>query len=334
MSPRAKKYLFNGLRIVVCAFGVYYIVKRFSGENLHSSLGQMPVSLTVAAILVFAPVLFLCSVRLVVIMTTQGIRLSVWEAVKLTYAGAFLNFAMPGMTGGDVYKAYGVTRVTHRKTEAVTAVFLDRVIGLGSLMTIAGVMSVVGWTLKMEIGWAARAIGAILIAMIVGGGLFFSYSFRKLIRYDKIIERLPLGHQLKRVDQAAFILRQHKSKVAIALGLTVALQMFSMASLTIVAVALGMDTSSYVPYFVYIPLGMVIRAIPISIQGIGPMDGVYTLFFVDSGLGTPPQVQILALAVRLLDLLWSIPGGLVLLTGRELPPKDFGEDEDRDNPLP
>ena len=58
------------------------------------------------------------------------------------------------------------------------------------------------------------------------------------------------------------------------------------------------------------------------------------LFFVGGGLGNPSQVQILALAVRLLDLFWALPGILVLLTGRELPPKDFATDSDDDNPLP
>lgn len=326
MSPRAKQYLFNGIRIAVCAFGIYYIVRQLAGEDVHTSLGQMSTGLTIAAVVAFAPVLMICSFRFVVVMATQGVHLSVWEAIKLTYAGAFLNFAMPGATGGDLYKAYCVTRVTQRKTEAVTAVFVDRAIGLSSLMIIGGVMSLVGWALRLEVGWAARAIGGILVALIVGAGLFFSHRFRKLIRYEKIISRLPLSHQFQRIDQALFVLRSHKRKVAAALGLTVGLQVVAMISLTLVAAALTMNTESLVPYFVYIPLGMVIRAIPISIQGIGPMDGVYKLFFVDSGLGTALQVQILALSVRLLDLFWAIPGVLVLLTGRELPPKDFGDE--------
>jgi len=333
MSPRLKRYLFSGLRIAVCACGVYYIARQLTGENLPGLLSQMDGWLALAAVVIYAPVLLICGLRLVVLMAIQDIRLTAWEAIKITYAGGFLNFAMPGATGGDVYKAYCAARCTDRKTEAVMAVFLDRVIGLGSLMLIGGVMSMVGWALQLNIGWAARAIGALLVAMIVGASLFFSHRVRALIRYEEILKRLPFSHQLQRIDQAVFILRRQKRKVAIAAGLTIALQSFAMVALMFVAAALGMKMDSPVPYLVYFPLGMVIRSIPISIQGIGPMDGCYELFFVGGGLGTAAQTQVLALAVRLLDLLWAIPGILVLLTGRELPPKDFADDESDSKPI-
>jgi hypothetical protein len=145
---------------------------------------------------------------------------------------------------------------------------------------------------------------------------------------------LPFSHQFQRIDRAAFILRKQKRKVAAALGLTAALQASAMASLIVVAAALGMKTESLIPYLVYLPLGMVIRAIPITVQGIGPMDGAYQLFFVGAGLGTAQQVQILALAVRLLELFWAFPGVLVLLTGRELPPKEFAREVAEEELLP
>ncbi len=381
MTAKVKQHLMNGVRIVVCVAGLFYIgyqitwsdyvritdpaaphakavrcplvaeyedrvsyrtpdgrVQDISKDKLDPKIGierglptmirHMDGRMTLLAALTFIPVLMICSVRFVVIMATQGIHLSIWEGIKITYAGAFLNFAMPGATGGDLYRAYCATRHTHRKTEAVTAVFIDRVIGLGSLMIIGGFMSLVGWAFRLNIGWAARAIGALLLVMIVGGTLYFSRTFRRLIRYERILQRLPLSHQLQRVDQAIFTLSNQKRRVVIAALLTATLQMTALVSLVLVAKALGMRTDSITPYLVYLPLGMVVRAIPVSIQGAGPMDYCYQRFFVDSLMGTPQQVQVLALAVRLLDLLWAIPGVLVLLTGKELPPKDFLDESD------
>jgi glycosyltransferase 2 family protein len=302
-------------------------------RGLPSMLRRMSGWLTGLAAACYLPVLFICSLRFIVVMSIQGVRLSVWEAVKITYAGAFLNFAMPGSTGGDLYRAYCVARRTDRKTEAATAVFIDRVIGLSSMMMLGGAMSLVGWAIHLEIGWAARAIGLMLVLMIVGAGLFFSQTFRRLIRYDRILQRLPLSHQFQRIDQAFFVLSHHKRKVALSLLLTVILQLFAMVALVIVAAALGMKTDSLPAYLVYLPLGMVVRAIPVSIQGAGPMDWCFQRFFVDSALGTPQQVQVLAVAVRLFDLLWAIPGVLVLLTGTELPPKDYATESDEDKSL-
>jgi len=299
-------------------------------RGLPSMLTRMSGWLTLLAAVVFVPVLMMCSVRFVVVMATQGIHLSIWEGFKITYAGAFLNFAMPGSTGGDLYRAYCVTRRTDKKTEAVTAVFIDRLIGLGSMMAWGGAMSLVGWAWQLNIGWAARVIGGILVAMLVGGALFFSKTVRRWLRYETILQRLPLGHHLQRIDRAVFILSHQKRRVAVAVALTVALQLIAMFSLMLVATALGMKTDAVSPYLVYLPLAMVIRAIPISIQGAGPMDWCFQRFFVDAAIGTPQQVQVLAVAVRLLELFWAIPGVLVLLTGRELPPKDFAADREND----
>lgn len=333
MTPRTKSLLFNAVRIGVCALGVWFIYRQLTGADLTNALKQMDLRWVVLATIIWAPIYLICSLRLVVMMATQGVKIGLWEAVKLTYAGGFLNFAMPGATGGDVYKAYCVTRGTDRKTEAVMAVFLDRVVGLTSLVLIGGVMSVLGWALRLDVGWAAQVIGGLLVAIIVGSGLFFSRRVRALIRYEKLLSLLPFSDQIRRIDQAVFILRSQKRKVATALLLTFGLQMIAIVALIMVAVALGMKTDNVVPYFIYLPLGMVIRAVPISIQGIGPMDGCYKLFFVDTGLGTNVQVQILALSVRLFDLIWALPGGLVILTGREMPPKEFAEDAHEIKPV-
>ncbi len=326
MTSRTKSLLFNGLRISVCALGVWFIYRQLTGADLTQALGQMDLRWVAVATVIWAPIYLICSARLVVMMATQDIKIGFWEAVKLTYAGGFLNFAMPGATGGDVYKAYFVARGTDRKTEAVMAVFLDRVVGLTSLVLIGGVMSLLGWVLRLDVGWAAQVIGGLLVAIIIGSALFFSHTVRRWVRYDRILARLPLSDQIRRIDQAVFILRKQKRKVALALLMTFTLQVIAIVAMVFVAVALDMKTDNLVAYFIYLPLGMVIRAVPISIQGIGPMDGSYKLFFVDTGFGNDVQVQILALSVRIFDLLWALPGGLVILTGRELPPKEFAEE--------
>jgi hypothetical protein len=323
MSPVTKKRIFNALRLGICTVGIVYIVRQLSGHDLASLVGQMDGKLTILALLMFAPVVPLGGIRFRIIMATQDVRLTTWEAIKLTYAGAFLNFALPGMTGGDLYKAYCVTRWTDKKTEAVTAVFIDRIIGLGALVLVGGGMSVIGWGLQLDVGWAAQTIGSLLIALIIGAALFFSHRFRRLVRYEAILSRLPFSSQLARIDRAVFILRNQRMRMILAFMVTMGLQSFVITSLILVAAALGMKTSPLVPYLIYLPLGNVIRAIPISLQGIGPMDGAYQLFFAEGGFGSAAQVQILALAVRLLDLIWALPGALVMLTGRELPPADM-----------
>ena len=120
----------------------------------------------------------MCAIRLVCMLGVQQVKLSLWNAIKLTFAGNFFNFALPGTTGGDLIKAYYITRFTHRKTEAVATVFLDRAVGLLGLVLLAGVMIVFTRDPSQfaELGWSMAGICLILA---IGAIVVFSSRIRR-----------------------------------------------------------------------------------------------------------------------------------------------------------
>ncbi len=70
------------------------------------------------------------------------------------------------------------------------------------------------------------------------------------------------------------------------------------------------------------PIGFLISAIPIAPpQGFGVMESFFVLFFVKNGLSTASQAVTFALALRLIQLIWALPGVLVPLLGAHLPSK-------------
>jgi hypothetical protein len=71
-------------------------------------------------------------------------------------------------------------------------------------------------------------------------------------------------------------------------------------------------------YFAYIGGGHMIAAIPITAQGLGTMELAYKHFFLGA-YGTLPQLLSLALWIRLMNLLWALPGALVTLLGAHRP---------------
>ena len=80
------------------------------------------------------------ALRFRMLLAVQGVRIRASRALSLTFLGQFFNNFMLGLTGGDVVKAYYVTRDTHKRTEAVVTVFLDRVVGLIALAFLAAAM--------------------------------------------------------------------------------------------------------------------------------------------------------------------------------------------------
>ena len=305
-------------------------------EHVHFLEGQVPdikpgilnvvrgmdLGLGLFAILIFLPVPILQSIRLVWMLAVQDVKLTYWNATKLSYAGNFFNFALPGMVGGDLIKAYYITRFTHRKTEAVTIVFLDRVIGLMGLMILATVTMLFAWS-RLE--WSAAYRNALALSMgTIWGGLLlgclilFSGRLRRLFRFSELASRLPAGDQLLRIGRATVSMRTHKWLVFISLANTIVLQLIVVVAAHVMALALHMK-GHFSLYYMCVPLGFLVGAIPLTPQAFGIMEGVYLVFFTSGGLNPASTAFAFALANRLTQLVWAIPGVLVPLLGAHLP---------------
>lgn len=294
--------------------------------GIRGIFGRTDARLFVLAIVLFFPVPLLQSMRLVWMLAMQDVRMSYWNAIKLSYAGNFFNFALPGTLGGDVVKAYYITRFTHHKTEAVTTVVLDRVVGLMGLTTIATITFFIGWA---QIDWdptyrnsLAAGLAIVWGGLIVGAIVVFSGRLRHLLKLSAIGKRLPASEQVMRIGRATVAMRRHKGLVAASLGVTLVLQMFVVFAAFVMARALGME-GHFSLYFIFVPLGFLIAAIPVSPpMAIGVMEAAYVQFFCWNGLNPVSEAVAFALANRLTQLVWALPGGLVPLLGLHLPSKD------------
>jgi hypothetical protein len=280
-------------------------------------LVQTDKRLALLAILLFAPVPILAAIRLTWMLRVREVALSVWNSVKLTFAGNFFNFALPGMTGGDLVKAYYVTRFTTRKTEAVTLVFLDRVIGLTGFVFISTAM--IPFTRDpSQFEELAAPLLTIVVCLFVGAVVVFSARIRKALRFRALLNRLPMSAQLQRVAEATLAMRQHKLRVVLSLAITLVLQCFVLISAAVMAWALHMQ-GSFSYFFIYVAIGFLIAALPLAPQGLGVMESAYVLFFTYDGQNTASQAVALALLVRLIQLVWALPGALVPLLGAHVP---------------
>lgn len=109
--------------------------------------------------------------------------------------------------------------------------------------------------------------------------------------------------------------------VLLSLANTAALQLIVMLSAFVMAKAMGLG-GSLAHYLIYVSIGFLIAAIPITPpQGFGVMESAYIVFFARPGYASESQAVAFALAVRLIALVWALPGVLVPLLGAHLPGK-------------
>lgn len=306
-----------------------------SSEVAHDKDGAFVVSFGVAtawrdsnknflllAILLHFPVVFPQALRFKWLLGAQNIAVGYWECVKLTFAGNFLNFATPlGSHAGDAFKAYFASLHTDRKTEAITTVVLDRIIGLATLLLVA--------TLIVTLGPGGERLTQLrpylLVPMAIGvfGGAFYlSPAFGWIKLPPSLVSRIPMIDQLRRMDRAARKLAGHTPAVIGAVVLTVILQALALCAYFAVAVALAMNAhwGNILEYFTYFYTGTIVQALPGPPQGLGTVELAYRFFFAP--YGSASQIVCMALVIRVVVLACAIPGLLITLSGSYRPKED------------
>jgi hypothetical protein len=133
----------------------------------------------------------------------RGLHLPLGRATRISFVAQFFNSFLLGSTGGDLIKAYYAARETHhKKTEAVTTVFVDRLVGLWAMLLFACLMMIPNYAMlrgSRDVGLPALFILAMLGGLSVVLGLAFwggvSKGFPQARAY---LRRLPKGEVLER----------------------------------------------------------------------------------------------------------------------------------------
>lgn len=296
--------------------------------GLKSLAGKADRKWLLLAILAIGPTTFFMAWRLKLLLAVQRITIGLRESILLTFAGNFFNFAMPGTTGGDIYKAYHIAKRTTKRTEGVTVVFLDRVIGLISFLILAAVAMLLAHRRNM-LGTYGQWVGYLMVAMFVCGAAYFSRRVRTLIRYEALLHRLPFADKLRRVDETAFSFRFHPKQAVAALLVTLVSHGFFVTSVFFLAIAFGVVPHGdqtygqlYLAIMLSVFVGYLFASIPISIQGFGLLEAVFIRVLVEGGWSSMNQMLAITLGARLVQVLWALPGVLVPWLGLPRPKEE------------
>lgn len=309
----------------------------FSPDNyrrrgFHWAISHMNYWLLAVAVIITPLQLFGMAYRWWRLLVVQGIKISYWETVRLTWLGSFFNYIILGTTGGDLVKAYYASRHTEHKTECLVTVFIDRVVGFFGLTLLSAVMLLIVFSCKAlgvgrcfdavnlkDLHSTALWIGIFLGGLLVCGAVGLSGRLRRLLHISAIYDRLPLRGQISRVGQSLQLFRHHIGAVVKASEQTVILQLMFIVSIIFMGASLHMGIPFY-QYLIYIPLIYIIAAIPIVPGGVGLAETVYITSFV--AFAGQSEILALALLARLIPMFSALPGVLVAITGPKIPPAE------------
>ena len=339
-----RKYIFLYLRIafVLCgiACGIYWVSRGQRWPRLTKIFFQMNLWLFAVVLGISVIGQILIGLRWWLLLRTQSIFIKFWTAVRLHFLGLFYNNFMPSSVGGDLIRAWYVTRHTDRRFEAALSVFVDRAIGLLSTLTISCFFYIVflrgrglaktsgsrGGLLKSvaEYSWIFLWVVLGVAAVFC---LFCLHRKGRLMLAKIWLYILTLSTRLSRNLKDSIVIYCRSPLVILAaFGLTVFLQIFIITGFWFLGVNLGIEAGVKY-YYVFFTLTWVLGAVPISIGGAVVVEfSLATLFVKFAGVGQE-AAGALALCQRAVWMLTSLPGAAIHLLGAHLP-KDFFIDYD------
>lgn len=334
-----KKIILTTLQIVVTIGILYWL---FHDEkkraDMFAALRHAQPAWIISGILAYGLVEILAAARWQILLRVQGVRVSSMRLCSLLMIGIFFNQFMPGGTGGDVVKIFYLLKETPgKKTQAVLAALMDRLIGLVGLIFVAGALIIWRWDWltqntsmpHFQMAWlfspsALRdwlgqipdtakllyILLAVLSASVLGIGTSFVITGLGLV--DKLPAHFPKRDIFVDLSKAynayASAWKSSLAALVISFGVhMVSFVVFFCAARSLAAAVSFWDLTSIMPII------NTLAALPISVGGTGPREGMFqTLLNQLCGLSEGTGVAI-SLTGFVLILFWGVIGGVIYL---------------------
>lgn len=255
------------------------------------------------------------TIRLRTILKAHSLNIPFrWLWLVQLKSGFVVSF-VPGGVSGDVYRTFVIGRKAERALDSVSAVALEKLIGLLTMMSLSIVSLLVGVRL-MGVTSYGNLVGPV---SIIAGGLIFATIVAYLaIRLHLVSRwRLPFSFwsQLEETSERLSELFKNGRMLLTLATLSFLLQFSIVIWYFVVAQAKSLDLS-LIALMMAVPVVELLLTIPISIGGVGVRDAALVILLLPFGLSVEEVVS-LSLLVTFSATLMRILSGLAFLVDGE-----------------
>jgi hypothetical protein len=194
--------------------------------------------------------------------------------------GLFFNMFLPGLVGGDAMRLYFVFKCAPRqKTRAALSVAMDRILGMLSILFLAGL------SVSVRFRWLSRSGATLhivyLVLILLGIGcvcvlLLFEAVHFGLLR--KLPKRMPFRAAITESGKALQLYGAHLGLMSIAFAITIVAHIVLYLTFYCAAESLQGTRSaslSVIDILSIMPLVNTVTALPISFGGVGVRETLF-----------------------------------------------------------
>jgi hypothetical protein len=296
---------------------LYWMISRAELSELSSVMQDASVPLLILSFFLFYLGYYITATRWRLLLRAQGTDLSLFYLIKSFMVAVFFNNFLPSTVGGDVIRVYDTWQAGSGKASALTAVFLDRVLGMVALVAFAVLGLACSGTFARENPFAAPAVLLLAVITFSAVALIF-YAPEPLLKWLRsLLAKMP--GVIQRMGQsfldAAGMVHGRTGLLMGGIGLSFVLQANVILFHYLVGRALGLPLE-LIDYALIVPLSLVVMLVPITVNGIGLRESVFVVFFGFYGLDVASALAFSWIIYGQL-LLQGLVGGLVYAARRE-----------------
>jgi len=300
------------LRVLVAAGLTGYLLWRSDPAAVFQAAAHADLRwLAAAVVLVFVDRALMAErwIHLLCIID-RGARPRLARLLEIFFVSTFVGTFLPASIGGDAVRAYSLSRENVSGADAVASVFMDRMLGVASLL----LMGVAGLFLAQDLASNRIILMSLSVTTAVSVlTMLMIFSERVGIWCARVAGGMPIPAVQRAAGGVIESVRRyasHHAALLTVLASSIAVQILRVLQAYCLGRAIAIEAGLPV-YFAFIPLILLVMLLPVSINGLGTGQAAFVWFFARAGVAAAPAFALSLLFILALQLVGNIPGAFV-----------------------
>ncbi|MBM3252703.1 MAG: flippase-like domain-containing protein [Candidatus Omnitrophica bacterium] len=312
MLKRGHLFLIIRIAVSISAICILLFVMREEMGKIFSLIVNLKKTFFIVSFILFILISILVSLRFKLLLKVQDISLSLIEVTRLTFIGYFFNNFFPSSIGGDLAKGYYASKSTNKKLSSFTTVFVDRLIGITSLVFF--MFTAIVFIKDARDDRIALSLAGVVIFLVSFMMVFlFNRDFARRFSFIlKFLGPFKLNEKLKKIYESINSYKNYRRILLKAFLVSFLIQILIVLIFLMLGKSIDKNLQiGFKDLFWVVPLSAVISMLP-SINGIGVREGAFVYFL--RRIISPEVAFSISLLYLGLTIIISLIGGVIYIS--------------------
>ena len=302
MTEKVKDILSFLGRLAISVALLFWLFKMVNWQDTIEALKHADVTLILWAFAIHVLLQFAVLIRWFIFMRALSFEAPIGQVCRYFFIGLFCNLFLPTSIGGDLVKAYGLSRGAGQKPKVYASVVLDRLSGFAGLVIVALIAYFIGGKI-IDAPSVIVPITVLTALSLAIGGMLFNRPVYKF--FCRVFLTIPRFHKALMDMHADVLLMRGKKRTGFGcIAFSCGIQVVSAYMYYLIALALHQHVH-LLHFMIFTPIIAAVSFLP-SIGGLGFREGGWVYL-----LGKVGIIGGIAMSLSLIGFLFVIIVGLI-----------------------